>query len=197
MRWSSDTRCVRSLVQLSGWKCSCLPHWTGDLVCTRGGSKRWEMHCVVQGQDEKQTRFLNYSKKRPAKGKMLPGPFFGRLDLRVAQRSPFHPGEERRATHSVRSSGRKHGLQSDHLVAGIQRVWEESDNQNLSGAKSRTSNWPICCAIVKWLRNNYSTNSFGRTSNDYTALLFFNIITGRYSQGQGWISFLKKSVIFK
>lgn len=88
MRYSSDTLCVRSLVQLSSWKYSLRPHWTGKLVC-KGGEPCCE-RCIVlcRVKEEQQTHSMNYWKNRPGKGKCCLA-LVGRLDLWVAQHSFF------------------------------------------------------------------------------------------------------------
>lgn len=90
MRYSSDTLCVRSLGQLSSWKYSLLPHWTGKLVCM--GVEPCCGRCIVlcRVKEEQQIHFMNYWRNRPGKGKCCLV-LVGRLDLWVAQHSAFQP----------------------------------------------------------------------------------------------------------
>lgn len=90
MRYSSDTLCVRSLVQLSSWKYSLLPHWTGKLVCMGGEPCCGRCIVLCRVKEEQQTHFMNYWKNRPGKGKRCLA-LVGRLDLWVAQHSVFQP----------------------------------------------------------------------------------------------------------
>lgn len=94
MRYSSDTLCVRSLVQPSSWKYSLLPHWTGKLVCMGGESCCGRCIVLCRVKEEHQTHFMNYLKNRPGKGKCYLA-LVGGLDLWVAQHSVFQPGIDR------------------------------------------------------------------------------------------------------
>lgn len=94
MRYSSDILCVRSLVQLSSWKYSLLPHWTGKLVCMGGEPCCGRCIVLCRVKEEQQTHFMNYWKNRPGKGKCCLAPV-GRLDLWVAQHSVFQPDVDR------------------------------------------------------------------------------------------------------
>lgn len=71
--------CARALVQLSSWKHSLRPHWTGKLVCMRGEPccGRCIVLCRVKEEGKKKktgSTFHELLKQQAREGKPLPGP---------------------------------------------------------------------------------------------------------------------------